>query len=198
MNATTVDRREVVRVLLMLPLLATGSCRRGTWITRERVCAHVYRPRQFVPQPLQETSEKPLSRRKPGLLTMGLPELVLCTMARAPLELLPYFWPLTELEIKTLQSSIGILWAADLIESDADVQQLRHGLDRVRTTARSGAEHAVVLFTMNDYTRQWAAAVAAASREGGADEMVVFKDPTIPPYLCDHPALQKGFRRPPP
>jgi hypothetical protein len=51
---------------------------------------------------------------------------------------------------------------------------------------------------MNDCTRHWAAAVAAASREGGADEMVVFKDPTIPPYLCDQPALQKGFRRPPP
>jgi len=197
MDVTTVDRREVLRVLLMLPLLATGSCRRGTWITRERVCAHVYRPGQFLPQPLQEISQEAPGRRKPGLLTIGLPELVLCTMARPPLELLPYFWPLTALEIQTLRSSIGIVWAADLIESEADVQQLRNGLDHVRTSALSGAEHAVVLFTMNDYTRHWAAAVAAVSREGGADEMIVFKDPTIPPYLCDHPALQKGFRRPP-
>ena len=192
------DRREVVRVLLMLPLLATGSCRRGAWITREKVCAHVYQPGQFLPQPLQETSQEAPGGRKPSLLTIGLPVLVLCTMARPPLGLLPYFWPLTALEIQTLESSIGIVWAAALIQSDADVQQLRHGLDRVRTSARSGAEHVVVLFTMNDYTRHWAAAVAAASREGGADEMVVFKDPTIPPYLCDHPALQKGFRRPPP
>ncbi len=198
MDATALDRREVLRALLMLPSLAAGSCREGSWIQRERVCAHVYRPSQFVPQPLQEIRQGSPGRRKEGLLTVGLAELALCTMARAPLELFPYFWPLTQAEIQALEANISVVWAAKLIESDADVAQLRRGLDRARAAARAGAKHTVVLFTMNDYTSHWTAGVVAACREGGADELVVFKDPTIAPYLCDHRALQKGFRRPPP
>ena len=57
---------------------------------------------------------------------------------------------------------------------------------------------AALILTLNDYTRYWSSHVITRWRNSTVKELVIFKDPTRAPYLCDYQALQKGFKRPPP
>jgi hypothetical protein len=192
------DRRELLRLLFMIPWAAASSCHSEDWFKQEKICVHVYKPSLFLPKSLYEISGNPARQRERGLLTTGLPELLVCRMSRDPLAMFPYFWPLTRTELRALQSHIDIQWSLELLETSADVARLQYELRPRGLPSQSSEMHLVVLFTMNRYTSYWASAVAAASRDGGADELVVFKDSTVPPYLCDYPTLQKGFKRPPP
>ena len=76
------------------------------------------------------------------------------------------------------------------------------GIEADRTerwlAAQSLSGGSVGVFTYNDFTRFFARRLLLAFRSAGLSEVVVFKDPRLPPYLCDAPARQKRFRRPPP
>ncbi|HEY0590170.1 MAG TPA: hypothetical protein VGF40_00270 [Thermoanaerobaculia bacterium] len=188
------DRRELLAVLLAIPWAPVVACSRGSWLAREMVCAHVFRPRVYLPPPLLEPLERERVRRRAGRpLTVGLPELLLCAIPRDPVERFPFMWPLTEEEVRAFASAMRILWSAERLESRAGAAQLLDALRRA-----PAGERTAVLFTMNRDTAPGAPAVAAAARDGDAGHLVVFKDPSIPPYFCDYPALQKRFKHPPP
>jgi hypothetical protein len=55
-----------------------------------------------------------------------------------------------------------------------------------------------IIFTLNDFTKYYTSDLVELWRNYGIKEFVLFKDPSRSPYLCSYPALQKGFKRPPP
>jgi len=132
------------------------------------------------------------------LFTVGLPELVVLSMTQSLVELFPYFWPLTRDEFRAFESAARNGWAIVTLASGSDIQRLRDHIQASADSSSAAAANTVVAFTMNAGTLHWASAVASACRESNVAELVVFKDPTVSPYLCEHPALQKGFKRPPP
>jgi hypothetical protein len=147
---------------------------------------------------LEVPHASPPARDGAALFGLGLPELLVCSHPRPLLQVFEYFWPLTKEEFLEFERAATIHWTLDSIEGPEDLQRFREWLKSPRDAAlRRGACTAVV-FTMNGYTRHWASTVASACRDAHVDELVVFKDPTVSPYLCDHDSLQKGFRRPPP
>ena len=103
-----------------------------------------------------------------------------CTIAPTALDFFPYFWPLSENELRAFEARITIRWALDILETEADLRGLRQALQPSALPQPPG-EQMVVLFTMNEYTGTWASAVGAACRGGGVDEMVGCKDPTVRP-----------------
>jgi len=198
MSMGPLNRRDLLRLLLLAPCLSPTGCRGGDRFAAESVCVHVYRPRQNLPAPLLEPTAGPPPKRGTGLFSVGLPELVVLSMTQSLVELFPYFWPLTRDEFRAFEPAARKGWAIDVLERASDVQRLRDHLKTRAGSSSTAARNTVVALTMNAATLHWAPAVAAACRDGGVGELVVFKDPTVPPYFCEHPALQKGFRRPPP
>jgi hypothetical protein len=123
--------------------------------------------RLLLPPPLQTTSADRSQRRRPGLLNVGLPELVVCTVVAAALESFPHFWPLSETELPAFEARITIRWALGILETDADLRGLRQAL-QPSGLPRPLGEHTVVLFTMNAYTGAWASALPRRVAKAGS------------------------------
>lgn len=198
MSSSSLSRRDLLRFLLLVPWLSALGRRGSDWFARERVCVHVYRPRRFLPAPLFEPASGAPPKRGRGLFAVGLPELVVLSMTQNLVDMFPYFWPLSRSDFREFDSMARKGWAVDALESESDLQRLRAHLEAIASAGSPGASNTVVALTLNDVTRHWAAAVLAACRDGDVSQLVVFKDPSVPPYLCELPALQKGFKRPPP
>lgn len=196
---STLTRRELLARLSCACAMSVIPSPKKDWFDRELVCIHIFGPTDSVPFPLVEKpSRAPGPRPARGYFELGWPELILCTTRVKFLELFQYFWPFTRQEFQQLQGAIRIEFKKLNIGSAADVEEflgfLREHKDSLR---RSGARLAV-LFTFNDYTRNFSSSVVAACREHGVDELVLLKDPSRAPYLCDFPSRQKGFKKPPP
>lgn len=173
-----------------------GCSRQQDVFARERVCIHVLHPREFIPAPLTERiGDLPPRRANQHYFNVGLPELILCETRTPLLDLFQYFWPFSRADFDTLQNTITIRYQKSTLQTARDVAEFAAYLREHRAPS-AGAGWAAI-FTWNDFTRQWSPPIAAASRDSAVREFVVFKDPTEPPYLCDHPAKQKGFKRPP-
>ena len=196
--AASLSRRKLLEMLLLIPCSALLGCSSKNLFKRERVCVHVYRPQQFVPKPLLELSGGLVPKRKEELFSIGIPELIVCSFSHSLVETFQYVWPLTEDEFRTFEQSMVIEWAVDKIKGAEDIAKFRDHFQASGGPKRSASGNKIVAFTLNAYTQYWIPEVASICCESGADELVVFKDPTVSPYLCDHPSLQKGFKREPP
>ncbi len=194
---SVLTRRDLLGWLPLLPAVALG-CRAGAArdrIGRERLCIHVYDARRPLPPPLLERSPRPGPSAVGGdRFGIGLPELLLCSTAAKLLDAFPYVWPVSREDFQQLKRTIAIEFQKPFLASTADVEELRAVL-RGRTAS---LRRTAVVFTLHDLTRSFAPDVSAACQGGAVDDLVVLKDPTLGPYLCDHPSQQKGFKRPPP
>lgn len=194
------SRREFLwRLSVAYGAALMGCHRKDDWFARELVCIHVLHPRESVPAPLLEKPATPAIRRDGReYFNIGLPELVLCTTRMRLLDMFQYFWPFSRDDFEQLQRSIEIQYQKPAINGPSDVEEFATRL-RGQNDARAqlGANVAVI-FTFNEFTRYWTADVIAACQQARVEEFVLFKDPSRPPYLCDYPARQKGFKRPPP
>ena len=194
----SLSRRQLLEMLFLIPCTNLFCCSRNNLFVRERVCVHVYRPEQFLPEPLTALSGGPAPERREGLFTLGIPELIVCSMSHSFLETFQYFWPLTEDEFRAFERSLVIEWEIDKIKRAEDIADFRKSFEGSGSSNQSASGNKIVVFTFNAFTQHWAAEVMSICREGGVEELVVFKDPAVSPYLCDHPSLQKGFKRKPP
>lgn len=176
-----------------------SSCsRQRDRFAQERVCIHVLHPREFIPAPLLEKRDLQ-PRRSPtqDYFNIGLPELAICETPTRLLDLFQYFWPFSRDDFEVLQKTIAIRYQKQSLNTALEVREFAGYLrEHMSSAARAGA-HWAVLFTWNDFSCQWSAEIAEACQEAGVEEFVVFKNPAEPPYLCDYPAKQKGFKRPP-
>ncbi len=197
---TYLSRREFLEAMAAASAAAAMGChRQADPFARERVCIHVLQPRGSIPPPLlQATTAQP--RRSAGgeYFNAGLPELAICTTRARLLDSFPYFWPFSCEDLETLRKGIEIRYQKPTIASELDTREFVDHLRRLAPDWKQNRIRSAVIFTWNTFTQQWCKQVAEACRVSEVDEFVVLKDPTIPPYLCDYPAKQRGFKRSPP
>ncbi|MDJ0783629.1 MAG: hypothetical protein QNJ22_16760 [Desulfosarcinaceae bacterium] len=129
---------------------------------------------------------------------MGLPELIWCETPVPLLDLFQYFWPVTHQEVTRLQDQMEIRYKVDKLLGIDDLQGLEQTLNaRERHHRRKPAAWAMIL-TLNDHTRHICPHLVELCKQHSVEELVIFKDPSQPPYLCSYPSQQKGFKKPPP
>ena len=169
------------------------------YFDEELVCAHVYRLSQNLPGPLLESNEKfERPNRGGAYFQIGLPELILCRTEIRLLDIFAYFWPVTRPEIQRFQNSSTVLFRLPVVEHVDQLTGLETALNQIKETQKAHKGFLVVILTLNDYTRVACRQLVDICREKGVEEMVIFKDPSKPPYLCSYPAQQKGFKKKPP
>lgn len=191
---TALTRRQLLGLLAGALPCSSLACGSRELLPEERVCVHVYPESLALPASVLEDFGVPPSRRPTGSpFTTGLPELFVCTSSTPFLQLFPYFWPVATDEFQRARDSIRILFQVDRLSSVVEADRAERWLRGHSLSAGS-----VGVFTYDDFTRFFARRLLLAFRGAGLSEIVVFKDPRVSPYLCDAPACQKRFRRPPP
>ena len=189
------SRREMLRFLTVVLPTALFGYNLIDYFDQELVCVHVYGLSQNLPEPLladNETSEKRIVEGT--YFQIGLPELILCRTEIRLLDIFAFFWPVTRPEIQRFQNSSKIIYSLPAIEQIDQLAGLEAALNRTETHKGSLA----VILTLNDYTQNACLRLVNVCRAEGVAELVIFKDPSKPPYLCSYPSRQKGFKKKPP
>ena len=193
------SRREMLRFFaIALPATLFGFKTKG-YFDRELVCVHIYDPSQELPEPLIAQSRrfgKRLSDTE--YFQIGLPELIVCRTEMRLLEMFQYFWPVTRSEVNRLQELVNIIYKQPIMEDSVKIADLQKILKEQNNLGQSKRESLAVIFTLNDYTKYACPDLIEICRTQKINELIIFKDPSRPPYLCIHPSQQKGFKRPPP
>ncbi len=193
------SRREMLGFLMLVFPASLVGQKRKDYFDRELVCVHVYDLAKDVPEPLLEKPASIETRSKSmDHFEIGLPELILCRTRHKLLDMFSYFWPITRPEIQQMRESISVVYELPVIEHTDSLDDFKQILDKQRQIRETGQGFLAVIWTMNDYTRSGSSLLIDICRGRGVDELVIFKDPSRPPYLCAHPSQQKGFKRPPP
>ncbi|UCH21298.1 MAG: hypothetical protein JSU83_22830 [Deltaproteobacteria bacterium] len=197
--ACSLSRREMLRFLTLVLPASLFEYRSKNYFDEELVCSHVYRFTQALPTPLLEQQGKTAERsQNKSYFQVGLPELILCRTEISFREMFQYYWPVTRPEIKRLQRSIKILYKQPVIEDIDNLSAFQKVLQEQNNLHGGQKASLAVIFTLNDYTKPGCFRLVDVCRSGGIDELLIFKDPSRPPYLCSYPSQQKGFKRPPP
>ena len=193
------SRREMLRFLTVVLPTALLGYRVIDYFDEELVCVHVFEPSQNLPTPLLEIHAK-LEKRTEGksYFQIGLPELILCRTEIRLLEIFAYFWPITRPEIRRFQDSSKVLFRLPLVEHVGQIAELEAAVSRASAKPKPPEYSLAAILTLNDYTRNVSRRLVEICRSTGVDEIVVFKDPSRPPYLCSYPSPQKGFKKKPP
>jgi hypothetical protein len=189
------SRRELLRLLTVALPTALFGYKLIDYFDQELVCVHVYGLSQNLPEPLladNETSEKRIEEG--SYFQIGLPELILCRTEIRLLAIFAYFWPVTRPEIQRFQNSSKILYSQPAITHVDQLVGLEAALKQIKTKKGSLA----VILTLNDYTQNACLRLVNICRARGVAELVIFKNPSRPPYLCSYPSRQKGFKKKPP
>ena len=189
------SRREMLRFLTVVLPTALFGYKMIDYFDEELVCVHVYGLSQNLPDPLLESNETSEKRIEGGsYFQIGLPELILCRTEMKLLDIFDYFWPVTRSEIQRFQNSSTVLYSLPMIE----YVDLFAGLETAITRAKTQKGSLAAILTLNDYTENACLRLVNIGRARGVAELVIFKDPSKPPYLCSYPSRQKGFKKKPP
>lgn len=194
------SRREILQMLSLLfpfPFLCSQD-EKGDNFGKERVCAHVFQQGFKILDPLLIQYQHIPSRNEfRKLFQIGIAELLLCETPIRFLEIFQYFWPVTRDEFNRSQGPIKALFEKVEIVHKKDIDELAAFVQTKNAAVRSAGRTLAIVFTLNDYTNFWSADLVKLWQKSNIEELVVFKDPTRSPYLCDYPSLQKGFKKPP-
>jgi len=193
------SRRGMLRFLMVVLPATLFGYNKTDYFDEELVCVHVYKLSQDLPSPLLEAYRKIDKRTEDRqYFQVGLPELVLCEMKITFLDMFQYFWPVSRQEITRLQNEIEIRHKISKIHGIEHLSSLETILDTQKNVHFRKAASLTVILTLNDYTRHICKRLVDICKRNNVDELVIFKDPSQPPYLCSYPSNQKGFKRPPP
>ncbi len=193
------SRREMLGFLMLVFPASLVGHKGKDYFDRELVCVHVYDLARDLPEPLLEKPASIESRSKSKHhFEIGLPELILCRTRDKLLHMFKHFWPLSRAEIQQMRQSIRVVYELPVIERMDSLDEFKGISDKQRQIRETGQGFLAVIWTMNDYTRSGSSSLIDICRGSGVAELVIFKDPSRPPYLCAHPSQQKGFKRPPP
>ena len=193
------SRREMLRFLTVVLPSALFGYKVIDYFDEELVCVHVYGLSQNLPAPLLERNEKSAKRLEEGsYFQIGLPELILCRTEMKLLDIFAYFWPITRPEIQRFQNSSKVLFSQPMIEHVDHLAGLETALNQTNKRQITHKGSLTVILTLNDCTRNACHRLVNICREKGIAELVIFKDPSKPPYLCSYPSQQKGFKKKPP
>ncbi len=183
-------RREWLRRLaLVLAAAPLAGCGRRDPFAERCVCIHIVEAGERLPQPLLDPP------RRRGELTparrdfdIGLPELMVCDTWVRLLDVHRYFGPVTRAMRDDLGRPASLRFVLPTLRSAGDLQALEAFLRRP-FPAVEGVRTALIL-TLHGETRAWLPRVVRAWRDAALDQLVILKDPTTPPWLCEFPARQ--------
>ena len=193
------SRRQMLRFMTVILPTALFGYKVIDYFDEELVCVHVYALSQNLPDPLLESNQESEKRIERGsYFQIGLPELILCRTEIRLLDIFAYFWPITRPEIQRFQNSSKVLFSLPIIEQVDQIAGLEAALNRTGERQQSQKGSLAVILTLNRYTRNACNQLVNICRRKGVEEMVIFKDPSKPPYLCSYPSQQKGFKKKPP
>ncbi len=196
---TEMSRRKVMHQLTLGCAGVWLGCQKNDRFAQELVCIHIYHPEDSIPASLLGRRRRPsASRPAQEFFHIGLPELLVCTAKRPFLGLFQYFWPFSQEDFRQFREAMTIEFQKPILAEEVDVESLADFLRQHKNSPRFSDSNVALVLTFNEFTRYWASDVVELFQEGGVDELVLFKDPSHPPYLCDFPSQQKGFKRPPP
>lgn len=191
-------RREILQILLMgYPSLLLGCKKDDDIFDDERVCVHIFNSSISFPEPLLKKYDKIPKRGGSNFFNIGIPELIICTTSSSFLNMFQYFWPITRNEFQQINGVISILCKISEIRSRESIKHIATQIKSQENNLKADSIKSALLFTYNDYTKYWCSDLISLWKDVSIQEFVLFKDPTISPYLCDFPSLQKGFKRPP-
>ena len=195
-------RRQILQMLSMiLPTSALGfrSKRAQDAFDKELVCVHIFQPGFKIPYPLWERYDSiPVRGNLPDLFNLKIPELLLCSTDKNFLSIFEYFWPIERAEFIDTLKKVTVKYEKANITEKSDVSIFSRFLESIYAKSKRNIKKTAVIFTLNDFTRYFAADILNLWQIYGINELVLFKDPSKPPYLCSYPSLQKGFKRTPP
>jgi hypothetical protein len=196
---STYTRREILRLLSSVLPAALLGCYDKDVFDEELVCVHVFQPGHEIPRPLLAVYDDIPTRSKlRDLFQLGIPELILCTTSTDFLSLFQYFWPVTRYEFQRIDGLISARFSKSELTGKGDVVDFTKYLENHRDELAMRDKKTAIIFTFNDFTKYYTPDLVELWRNYGIKEFVLFKDPSRSPYLCSYPALQKGFKRPPP
>jgi hypothetical protein len=181
-----------------LPAALIG-CKNRDVFDEELVCVHVFQPECNMPEPLLAVYDDIPTRSKfRDLFQLGIPELILCTTSTDFLSLFEYFWPVTRYEFQRIDGLMSARFSKSELTGKGDVVDFSKYLEDHRDALSMRDKKTAIIFTLNDFTKYYTSDLVELWRNYGIKEFVLFKDPSRSPYLCSYPALQKGFKGPPP
>jgi hypothetical protein len=192
-------RREILQLLgLLFPAILLGF--RGKDIFDEDlVCVHIFQPALRIPEPLLIQYKNIPERNKfRNLFHVGIPELLFCTTEIKFLSIFQHFWPITRNEFQSSYKQISIEYKKLELTKEKDVLDFLRYLKNNWNGSKKEDSKSAIIFTYNDMTKYFASEIISQWQGFGIEELVLFKNPSKPPYLCSYPSLQKGFKRPPP
>jgi hypothetical protein len=192
-------RREILQFFGMLfPATLLGFGKKDSF-DEELVCVHIFQPAFRIPEPLLTQYRTIPERNKlKNLFQVGIPELLLCTTEIKFLSIFQYFWPITRSEFQSSYNQISIEYNKLELNEKKDILDFSRYLESNWNGSKKEDTKSAIIFTYNDMTKYFASEIISQWQGVGIKELVLFKDPSKPPYLCSYPSLQKGFKRPPP
>ena len=192
-------RREILQFLGLLFPAALLGFREKDSFDEELVCVHIFQPAFQIPEPLL-TQYKIIPERNKlkNLFHVGMPELLLCTTEIKFLSIFQYFWPITRSEFQSSYEKISLKYNKLELNEKKDILDFSRSLKSNWNGSKKQDSKSAIIFTYNDMTKYFASEIISQWQGFGIEELVLFKDPSKPPYLCSYPSLQKGFKRPPP
>jgi hypothetical protein len=195
-------RRQILQILsLILPASAFAfrSERAQDAFDKKLVCVHIFQPGFKIPDPLWERYNLIPVRGKPSdLFNLKIPELLLCRADKKFLSIFEYFWPIERAEFNDALRKVTVKYENAKITEKSDISEFSGWLESIHAESKRNIKKTAVIFTLNEFTRYFAADILNLWQTYGINEFVLFKDPSKPPYLCSYRSLQKGFKRPPP
>jgi len=186
---------------MILPTSAFGFRSEGAQdaFDKELVCVHIFQPGFKIPDPLLERYKLiPVRGNPPDLFNLKIPELLLCRTDKDFLSIFEYFWPIERAELHDVFRKVTIKYERVKITEKNVISEFSGLLESIHAESKGNIRKTAVIFTLNEFTRYFAADILSLWQTYGINEFVLFKDPSKPPYLCSYPSLQKGFKRPPP
>ena len=192
-------RREILQFLGLLFPAALLGFREKDSFDEELVCVHIFQPAFRIPEPLLTQYRTIPERNKlKNLFQVGIPELLLCSTEIKFLSIFQYFWPITRNEFQSSYKQISIEYNKLELNEKKDILDFSRYLKSNWNGSKKEDSKSAIIFTYNDMTKYFASEIISQWQGFGIEELVLFKDPSKPPYLCSYPSLQKGFKRPPP
>ena len=193
------SRREMLQFLTIVLPTALFGYSVIDYFDDELVCVHVYKLSHSLPDPLLKKHTK-AEKRIEGrpYFEIGLPELILCRTEIRLLDIFSYFWPVTRPEIKRFKNALKIVFSLPVAESGDQLAGLEKAISLTGENQKAHKGSLAVILTLNSYTRNICRRLVDMCRKKGVGELVIFKDPSRPPYLCNYPSQQKGFKKAPP
>jgi len=192
-------RREILQFLGLLFPAALLGFREKDSFDEELVCVHIFQPAFQIPEPLL-TQYKIIPERNKlkNLFHVGIPELLLCATEIKFLSIFQYFWPITRSEFQSSYEKISLKYNKLELNEKKDILDFSRYLKSNWNGSKKEDSKSAIIFTYNDMTKYFASEIISQWQGFGIEELVLFKDPSKPPYLCSYPSLQKGFKRRPP